>query len=148
VIPSTSRSRGAARDCNPGNIELRIRDVISPTLGVRSDDESAATLEKMRAAGVEYAIVTQGSSIRGVVSEADLTRVCRVHPRTPLAELTREVPVIDAESPIADAANLMRGRKVGCVPVVDDGAIAGVITIEKLLDLIGRGAIQATRRRR
>ena len=102
----------------------------------------------MRDAGVEHVIVTLDNAIRGVLSETDLMRVCRVHPKTPVGELAREVPIIDAESPIADAANVMRANKVGCVPVVENGAIAGVISIEKLLDLIGGGAMHAARRRR
>lgn len=102
----------------------------------------------MRAAGVDHIIVTQGSTIRGVVSESELARLCRVHPESPVGELAREVPVIDAEAPIADAANVMRERKVACIPVVDGTAIAGVVSIEILLDLIGRGVIQAARRRR
>ena len=129
-------------------MKLRVRDVISPTLGVRFEDLSAATLDQMRAAGVDHVIVTQGSAIRGVVSEAELARVCRVHPNTPVGELAREVPIIDAEASIAEAAVVIRDRKVGCVPVVDGEAIAGVVSIEKLLDLIGRGVIHAARRRR
>lgn len=109
---------------------------------------SSATLDKMRSAGVEHVIVTHGSAIRGVVSEADLARICRIHPNTPVGELAREAPVIDAEAPIAEAANLMRGNKVACIPVVDGEAIAGIVSIEKLLDLIGRGAIHTARRPR
>ena len=141
-------SAGAARDCGPGDIELRVRDVTGPTLGVRSEELSGATLEKMRAAGVNHVIVTHGSAIQGVVSEADLARICGIHPNTPVGDLARKAPVIDAEATIAEAANLMRDNKIGCIPVVDGDAIAGVVSIERLLELIGRGAIPATRRRR
>jgi len=37
------------------------------------------------------------------------------------------------------AANLMRGRKVDRLPVVDDDRLVGVVTVADLLGLLGRG---------
>jgi acetoin utilization protein AcuB len=34
----------------------------------------------------------------------------------------------------------MRGRTIGCLPVVEDGRIAGIVTTTDLLELIGAGA--------
>jgi CBS domain-containing protein len=127
---------------------LRIRDVISPTIGVRSNETSAITLDRMRSFGVHHSIVTDPNGIRGVVSEADLARACDLDPDTPVGELAVEVPVVDSESSIREAANLMRSRNVGCVPVVHDDTLAGIVTVEKLLDLIEAGGLQPARRRR
>jgi acetoin utilization protein AcuB len=41
---------------------------------------------------------------------------------------------------VRQAANLLRGRTIGCLPVVEDGAILGIVTTIDLLELIGRGA--------
>ena len=128
-----------------GEYELRIREVVSPTLGVRHDELSGLTLDRMRVFGIQHLIVTRENAIQGVVSEAALERA---DPETPVGELVTEVPILDSDASIRDAANLMRDRRVGCVPVVDDSAIAGVVTIEKLLELIEHGNLQPVRRRR
>jgi CBS domain-containing protein len=40
---------------------------------------------------------------------------------------------------IRKAANLMRGRSIGCLVVTRRDRIAGIVTVTDLLDLIGRG---------
>ena len=37
------------------------------------------------------------------------------------------------------AANLMRGRTIGCVPVVEGRRLVGIVTASDLLQLLGRG---------
>lgn len=127
---------------------MRIRDVISPTLGVRFEELSSVTLEKMRAMGIAHVIVTQANAICGVVSERDLAYACRLNPDGPVGELATNVPVVESEAPITEAAQVMRANKVACVPVVENAAIAGVVTIENLLDLIREGTVKAMRRAR
>ena len=99
----------------------------------------------MRVFGIQHLIVTRENAIQGVVSEAALERV---DPETPVGDLVTEVPILDCDASIRDAANLMRDRRVGCVPVVEDSAIAGIVTIERLLELIEHGNLQPVRRRR
>ncbi len=36
-------------------------------------------------------------------------------------------------------ANLLRGRTIGCLPVIDGKRLVGIVTISDLLDLLGRG---------
>ncbi len=40
----------------------------------------------------------------------------------------------DAQCSVEDAARVMRERKIGCLPVVDDGRVIGIITGIDLLD--------------
>ncbi len=42
-----------------------------------------------------------------------------------------------------EAANLLRGRAIGCLPVVSGERIVGIVTITDLLELIGRGQEKA-----
>ena len=127
---------------------MRIRDVVSPTLGIRSEEPSGLTLERMHAMGVEHLIVTGDDGIQGVVSESEISRACSINPDTPVGQLAVDVPIIDCDAPIQEAANMMRHRKVGCLPVVDGDILAGVVTIERLLELIGQGSVQAGKRRK
>jgi len=41
---------------------------------------------------------------------------------------------------LRQAANLLRGRTIGCLPVVEGGELVGILTTTDLLELIGRGA--------
>ena len=47
---------------------------------------------------------------------------------------------------MAKAANLMRGRSVGCVVVAREGRVVGIVTVSDLLELIGRDLAVETRR--
>jgi acetoin utilization protein AcuB len=120
---------------------MRIRDVMSPTLCVRYEEAAGPILQQMRTSGIEHLIITRQRDIIGVVSEKDLELACAANFDTPVGDAATEVPVLSSDAPIREAANLMRSRKVGCIPVVDEDVIAGIVTIEKLLELIGRGAV-------
>ena len=117
---------------------MRIRDVISPTLCVRCDEPSGLTLHRMRISGIGHLIITESRNIIGVASEKDLERACATNADAPVGDVVTEVPVLDADAQVKDAADVMRFRKVGCVPVLDHDVIAGVVTIETVLGLIGR----------
>jgi acetoin utilization protein AcuB len=45
---------------------------------------------------------------------------------------------------LRQAANLMRGRTGGCLLVVEDGRVVGIVTTTDLLDQLGRGATRPT----
>jgi CBS domain-containing protein len=40
---------------------------------------------------------------------------------------------VDADTPLATAVSLMCGRKLGCLPVLADGALVGIVTTTDLL---------------
>ena len=41
---------------------------------------------------------------------------------------------------VRQAANLLRGRTIGCLPVLEDGKLVGILTTTDLLEQIGRGS--------
>ena len=51
-------------------------------------------------------------------------------------------PAVSATSDmtVRKAANLLRGRSIGCLPVMEDGDLVGIVTTTDLLERIGRGA--------
>lgn len=55
--------------------------------------------------------------------------------------MTREVVTISPDTPVEEAAMLMRERKVGGLPVVEDGKLVGIITesdiFEVMIDVMG-----------
>jgi CBS domain-containing protein len=54
--------------------------------------------------------------------------------------MSRKVITAAPETTVREAANLMRGHRVNCLPVVSGRRLRGVVTTLDLLELIGRGA--------
>ena len=50
---------------------------------------------------------------------------------------------IDPQATLRRAAGVMRGRAVGCLPVVEDGKLVGIVTTSDFLTAIARGEIHA-----
>jgi acetoin utilization protein AcuB len=50
-------------------------------------------------------------------------------------------PVVSGhpEMTLRQAANRMRGRSIGCLPVVEGDDLVGIVTTTDLLELLGRG---------
>jgi CBS domain-containing protein len=53
--------------------------------------------------------------------------------------MTEAVVTVPPTTPVRKAANLMRGRSIGCLVVSVAGRAVGIITVADLLELIGRG---------
>jgi CBS domain-containing protein len=53
--------------------------------------------------------------------------------------MTTQVATIEPTATIRAIAKLMRGRTIGCVPVVDHGRLVGIVTLADVLEVVGRG---------
>jgi acetoin utilization protein AcuB len=52
--------------------------------------------------------------------------------------MTREPKTVSSQTPLLDAIRLMQQAKYGCLPVVDDGALVGILTRGDLIDALQR----------
>lgn len=125
--------------------ELMKRKVVTVT----PQDTVARARFLMRQRGVRHLPVIDGRNLVGVVSERDVNA-----PALPGWRDFEQVALDDTE--IADvmsapaatmhpndsaqaAANLMRGRKIDCVPVVGaDSRLVGIVTSSDILEAFGR----------
>jgi CBS domain-containing protein len=53
--------------------------------------------------------------------------------------MTTAVVTVAPDATIRKIANLMRGRTIGCVPVMDRKRLVGIVTVTDLLEMVGRG---------
>lgn len=53
--------------------------------------------------------------------------------------MSRPVVTASPEMTVREAANLLRGRAIGCLPVMAGGKVVGIVTGTDLLELIGAG---------
>ncbi|WP_242342787.1 CBS domain-containing protein [Anaeromyxobacter terrae] len=116
--------------------EIMTREVRTVGPGQSADD----AYQSMRLHGIRHLVVMDGRRVVGIVSERDLGggRGGAVRAGRTVEELmARHVATAAPETTIRQAANLLRGRTIGCLPVVDDSKLVGIVTVTDLLELVG-----------
>lgn len=126
---------------------MRVKEIMTNDVMTTSPERPLVEAsEKMRKLGIRHLVVLEQSKLAGVLSNRDLAAISRrelemLRVRDVMA---RQVITIDPEATIARAANTMCNRSVGCLPVVQEGKLAGIVTTTDLLALLGRAG-QGTR---
>jgi acetoin utilization protein AcuB len=124
-------------------IEMRVQDVM--TAGVQTISPTATADDAwtmMAIKGVHHLVVKDAARVVGVISANDLggKRGARMRQNRLVADLmTAGVVTMQPTATVRQAANLMRGRSVGCLVVATGDSVVGIVTISDLLELIGRG---------
>ena len=123
---------------------MRVRDVMSErvkTLPAAATADEAWTL--MRTNRIHHLVVTEGRTIVGILSDRDLggRHGAPVRSHHVVSELmTERVVTVNPDVTVKRAADLMRGRSIGCLVVMTSARkILGIVTTADLLDVIGRG---------
>jgi acetoin utilization protein AcuB len=122
---------------------MRVFEVMTESVQTVSPAMPASDAwELMRRNRIHHLVVTVGSHIVGVLSDRDTgsrlgTRVRIGH--TVADFMSSPVVTVSRTETIRAVANLMRGRTIGCVPVVDGGRLVGIVTVSDLLEVLGRG---------
>lgn len=133
---------------------MRIGDVMTKRVETIEPSAGAdAAYERMRLRRIRHLVVMEDRGVVGVISERDLggKNGEGVRAGRTVAELmTRGVAVAGPLETVRAAANRMRGGSIGCLPVVDEGRVVGILTVSDVLELVGRGAekpVEMTQRR-
>jgi CBS domain-containing membrane protein len=123
---------------------MKVRDIMSTkvqTIDMNEKAESAWNLMKWRR--IHHVVVTDGpGQVVGVVSARDLGGRDREDARKvrPVAAMMTAYAVKAVpEMPVRQAANVMRGWNIGCLPVVEDGQLVGIVTVSDLLRIVAEG---------
>jgi acetoin utilization protein AcuB len=122
---------------------MRVQELMTEGVQTVAPALSAdAAWEIMRQKGVRHVVVTSGRDVVGVLSERDAggRSGASVRAGRTVADLmTGRVVTVGPTDTIRSVANMMRGRTIGCVPVVDRGRLVGIVTLSDLLRLLGGG---------
>jgi CBS domain-containing protein len=120
---------------------MKVRDIMSTkvqTIDLNEKAESAWNLMKWKR--IHHVVVTDGpGQVVGVVSARDLGGQDREEARKvrPVAAMMTAYAVKAIPGmPVRQAANVMRGWNIGCLPVVDDGKLVGIVTVSDLLRIV------------
>ena len=123
------------------------RDVVT----IVPQTTAAEALALCREKRIRHLPVTEGGRLAGMVSDRDLRSATPALGDPARAEalqkirvegvMVRDVLTAHPEDPIEQAANTMREKKIGCLPVVEADELVGILTtsdvMEALVYLIG-----------
>jgi acetoin utilization protein AcuB len=107
---------------------------------VSAGESAESARQRMRTKRIHHLVATRGPEVVGVVSSRDLEALGSFR----LVQTVGDVmafPAVTAtpEMTLRQAANLLRGRGIGCLPVMEEDKLAGILTITDLLEMLGRG---------
>jgi CBS domain-containing protein len=109
---------------------------------IEPTDTASAAWSRMQQRRIRHLVVTENGELVGVLSERDLggRSGASVRKGKSVGELmSPKVVSVGPETTLREAANLMRGRLVGSLPVVEDERLVGIVTATDVLDELGRG---------
>jgi CBS domain-containing protein len=104
----------------------------------------------MRRSSIRHLPIVDGDHLVGIITERDVLRCSpsllseitqdeynAIFENTPIARvMTRDPISVAPDSPIRDAVALMMDRKMGCLPVVENGRLVGILTRSDLLSVL------------
>lgn len=123
---------------------MRVRDIMTtPVFAVGMADNLKVVDEVMQWKNVRHVpVVDESGHLMGLITHRDLLKACVSSlaeiPQREQDELLRSIPAREIMRPdivtcepganAADVGRLMLDRKIGCLPVVENGKLAGILT--------------------
>lgn len=113
---------------------------------VTPETTAAEALALCREGRIRHLPVLESGSLAGIVSDRDLrsatpalgdpNRAAALERITVGSVMSREPTTALPDDPIEQAANEMRERGIGCLLVVEDGGLVGIITTADVMDAL------------
>jgi CBS domain-containing membrane protein len=138
----------------PGPTTLRVRDVMTHEVATIGRNEKVSVADEMMSKRRirHVAVLDEDGSLAGVLSRKDLFRgslaAALGYGSTAQQKLldtlmakevmTTEVVVVGPDATLAEAARLMLEKKIGCLPVVQEGKLVGILTEGDFVALAAR----------
>ena len=108
----------------------------TPAITIEVTGSVSQARELMRLRRVHHLVVTDQGRPVGVLSSHDVGGDGRAIADVMSGSLVTATP----ETSVRAAANLLRGRQVGCLPVLEGRKLVGLVSVSDLLELLGKGA--------
>jgi len=119
-------------------IELRVIDYMTTSpRTIRWSTTLGEATAICRSNGIRHLVVEEAERVAGVVTDRDLRRAVgagRSEDATVDEVLSKETVTTTPETRLVDAARLLLERKIGCLPVVDEYRLVGILTVSDVLD--------------
>lgn len=123
---------------------MRVREIMSENVWtVAPTDTAESAWQLMRTHQVRHLVVPRGDGRLGVLSDRDLggEHATAIRQGRLVADLMTPTAVTTtADVRVREVANVMRSHRLSCLPVVEGGRLAGIVTVWDLLEVLGGGA--------
>jgi CBS domain-containing membrane protein len=134
---------------------LKVRDVMTaPVTTLKRNDKLTLADDVMQLGRIRHLPVLEddGEELVGIVSQRDLFRGALAqalgygqYAHRKLLDtfsvkdvMTTDVVTTSADTPLVEAARVLIQRKIGCLPVVENGRLTGIITEADFVALVAR----------
>jgi CBS domain-containing protein len=140
--------------------DLQVRDrMTTKPFAIRHDKKMIVVQEVMSWRRIRHVpVVDAQDRLVGIISHRDLLHAAlssvatapEVERRQHLAQIAIDkvmrtaVTTIGPDAPIEEAARLMREGKIGCLPVIEEGRLVGIITEYDLLGVVENAAARGS----
>ncbi|MEF2232186.1 MAG: CBS domain-containing protein [Pseudodesulfovibrio sp.] len=130
---------------------LKVKDLMTaPVFSLRENDSLLRARDLMDLQRIRHIpIVTADNAFIGLITHRDIlsatiSQLAELDPETqkeidsgiPIREIMRtDITSVSPESPLKQAAQLLLNHKYGCLPVVQDGELTGILTEADFLRL-------------
>ena len=130
---------------------MLVRDLMTTDLTTLREDEVLldATLIFARSS-LRHIPIVNGKKLVGIVTERDLKHYTpsilsgippeeynRLMETTPVSKImTRSLVTIESGKTVYEAAHLLYDRRIGCLPVVENGELKGILTTSDMLKVL------------
>jgi CBS domain-containing protein len=116
---------------------MQIRDIMHPDVKTTSPGDTFAHVAALlHEHAISSVVVMEGDRLAGIVTERDLVNLVAdgKDPQTTKVgeRMTKNLDTVDPRTDIAEAAEHMARLKIRHLPVVDEGRLAGIISIRDL----------------
>jgi acetoin utilization protein AcuB len=122
---------------------MRLQEIMSREVETIAPDLPAEVAwEVMARAGIRHLVVMEDGQLVGILSERDLggqKGTSARRNRLVVELMTPHAVTAGPRATVREAANLLRGHVIGCLPIIDDGQVVGIVTTTDLLLLLGQG---------
>jgi CBS domain-containing protein len=139
-----------------GMEDLKVRDIMTADVTtLKRNDKLTLADDIMLLGRIRHLPVVDddGQTLAGIVSQRDLFRDALAHAlgygrhaqRKILDSIlvkevmTTEVVTTKPETPLVEAATILTERKIGCLPVVEEGRLVGILTEGDFVAMIAHG---------
>lgn len=128
---------------------MLVKEVMTDRIKTVSPDQSLSDVRSVfEDEGFRHLPVMGNDGLVGIITHTDLMRVTYgahiaeadfevnnliLESTTVEEAMSKDVLTIDPDSDLKEAARIMRKYKVGCVPVVENGGLVGLVTTTDVL---------------
>ncbi len=124
----------------------------SPAKSISQDECLLDAALILRSTGFRHLPIVDGDRLVGIITDRDVQRFApsllskitqeeynAIFEDTPLAKvMTRNPLTVTPTTPLREAAAILHEKKLGCLPVVDNGQLVGILTVTDMLGVLLR----------